>query len=110
MEIFSIGEVNLPPEQCRIVEVNDPAENFFKRSYFKDGILAGEIIVAPRVDTTSSIQNLGRDASGKKAAIAGNAGSAAMFMRGLNPPISARYAVSPKTCLTFRRDTRCQRV
>lgn len=66
MEVFSIGEVNLPAEQCRIVEVNDPVENFFKRSYFNNGVLVGEIIIAPRVDTTQSIQNLGRDSSGKR--------------------------------------------
>lgn len=66
MEIFSIGEVNLPPDECRIVEVNDPPENFFKRSYFQDGVLVGEIIIAPRVDTSQSMQNLGRDSSGKK--------------------------------------------
>ncbi len=66
MEIFSIGEVNLDPESCRIVEVNDPAENFFKRSYFQDGVLVGEIVIAPRVDTSQSMQNLGRDSQGKK--------------------------------------------
>ncbi len=68
MEIFSIGEVNLPAEQCRIVEVNDPVENFFKRSYFKDGVLVGEVVIAPRVDTSQSIQNLGRDTGGNKRA------------------------------------------
>ncbi|HAG11047.1 MAG TPA: MBL fold metallo-hydrolase [Desulfotomaculum sp.] len=66
MEIFSIGEVNLPPELCRIVEVNDPAENFFKRSYIKDGVLVGEIIIAPKVDATQSMQNLGRTSGGQK--------------------------------------------
>lgn len=66
METFSIGEVNLAPEQCRIVEVDDPVENYFKRSYFKDGVLVGEIIIAPRVDTSQSMQNLGRDSGGKK--------------------------------------------
>ncbi|MGI6453678.1 MAG: FAD-dependent oxidoreductase [Syntrophomonadaceae bacterium] len=66
MEIFSIGDVNLPSDQCRIVEVKDPVEDFFKRSYFKDGVLVGEIIIAPRVDTTPSVQNWGRDSSGKK--------------------------------------------
>lgn len=66
MEIFSIGEVNLPPEQCRIVEVNDPVENYFKRSYFKDGVLVGEVIIAPKVDTSQSMKGLGRDSGGKK--------------------------------------------
>ncbi|HWP98002.1 MAG TPA: FAD-dependent oxidoreductase [Syntrophomonadaceae bacterium] len=66
MEIFSIGEVNLPPGQCRVVEINDPPENYFKRSYFKDGVLVGEIIIAPRVNTSQSMQNLGRDSGGKK--------------------------------------------
>lgn len=66
MEIFSIGEVNLPLEQCRVVEVNDPTENYFKRSYFKDGVLVGEVIIAPKVDATQSMQNLGRDTGGNK--------------------------------------------
>ncbi|MEA4925658.1 MAG: FAD-dependent oxidoreductase [Syntrophomonadaceae bacterium] len=66
MEIFSIGEVNLPPEQCRVVEVNDPVEKYYKRSYFKDGVLEGEIIIAPKVNTSQSMENLGRDSGGKK--------------------------------------------
>jgi NAD(P)H-nitrite reductase large subunit len=66
MEIFSIGDVNLESEQCRVVEVKDPMENFFKRSYFKNGVLVGEIIIASRVDTSQSMQNLGRDSGGKK--------------------------------------------
>jgi flavorubredoxin/NADPH-dependent 2,4-dienoyl-CoA reductase/sulfur reductase-like enzyme len=65
-EIFSIGEVNLPPEECRIVEVIDPVEQYYKKSYIKDGVLVGEIIIAPKVDTGESIRNLGRDKSGKK--------------------------------------------
>ncbi len=66
MEIFSIGEVNLPPEQCRVVEVNDPVENFFKRSYFNNGVLVGEIVIAPRVNTSHTMQNLWRDSGGMK--------------------------------------------
>ena len=34
-EIFSIGEVNLPPEECRIVEVIDPLEKYYKKSYMR---------------------------------------------------------------------------
>lgn len=66
IETFSIGEVNLPPDQCRVVEVNDPVENYFKRSYIKDGVLVGEIIIAPQVDASESMRNLGRDKGGKK--------------------------------------------
>lgn len=65
-EIFSVGEVNLPAEECRIVEVSDPAEKYFKRSYIKDGVLVGEIIIAPHINTSESMQRLGRDSSGKK--------------------------------------------
>ncbi|MGS0765314.1 FAD-dependent oxidoreductase [Syntrophomonas curvata] len=65
-EIFSIGEVNLPPDQCRVVEVIDPVEQYYKKSYIKDGVLVGEIIIAPHVDTSESMRNLGRDKSGKK--------------------------------------------
>jgi len=65
-EIFSIGEVNLPPDECRIVEIIDPVEKYYKKSYIKDGVLVGEIIIAPKVDTSESMRNLGRDKSGKK--------------------------------------------
>lgn len=65
-EVFSIGEVNLPREECRTVEVMDPVENYYKKSYIKDGILVGEIIIAPKVDSSESMQSLGRDKSGKK--------------------------------------------
>ncbi|MDD3271637.1 MAG: FAD-dependent oxidoreductase, partial [Syntrophomonadaceae bacterium] len=65
-EIFSIGEVNLSPEECRIVEVIDPVEKYYKKSYIKDGVLVGEIIIAPKVDTSESVRNLGRDKSGTK--------------------------------------------
>lgn len=65
-EIFSIGDVNVAPEQCRIVEVVDRVENYYKKSFFKDGVLAGEIIIANRVDTSESMQKFGRDEEGKK--------------------------------------------
>jgi len=65
-EIFSVGEVNLPVEECRITEVWDPVEKFYKKSFVKDGVLVGVIIIAPRVDTSEALQNLGRDSSGKK--------------------------------------------
>ncbi len=65
-EIFSLGDVNIPPEECRIVEINDPAQGYFKRSFLKDGVLVGEIIIAPRVDASESMRKLGRDQSGKK--------------------------------------------
>ena len=65
-EIFSVGEVNLPVEECRITEVWDPVEKFYKKSFVKDGVLAGVIIIAPRVDTSEALHNLGRDSSGKK--------------------------------------------
>ncbi|ABI69348.1 putative flavoprotein [Syntrophomonas wolfei subsp. wolfei str. Goettingen G311] len=65
-EIFSIGEVNLPPEQCRVVEVKDPIEDYYKKSFIKDGVLVGEIIIASWVDSSESVQKLGRDKSGKQ--------------------------------------------
>lgn len=65
-EIFSLGEVNLPAEQVRTVIVNDPAQEYFKKSFLKDGVLVGEIIIAPRVDTSESMQKLGRNESGQK--------------------------------------------
>jgi flavorubredoxin/NADPH-dependent 2,4-dienoyl-CoA reductase/sulfur reductase-like enzyme/rubredoxin len=65
-EIFSIGEVNLPAEECRVVEVVDPVEQYYKKSYIKDGVLLGEIIIAPQVDASESMNKLGRDESGEK--------------------------------------------
>lgn len=65
-EIFSVGEVNLPAEECRVIEVWDPIEKFYKKSYIKDGVLVGVIIIAPKVDTSEALQNLGRDSSGRK--------------------------------------------
>lgn len=68
MKVFSIGDVNHDPEDVRAVEVNDPRENFYKKTYFKDGVMAGEIIIAPEINTTEAMRNLGRDASGKRRA------------------------------------------
>jgi flavorubredoxin/NADPH-dependent 2,4-dienoyl-CoA reductase/sulfur reductase-like enzyme/rubredoxin len=65
-EIFSVGEVNLPPAECRVIEVWDPVENFYKKSFVKDGVLVGVIIIAPKVNTSEALKNLGRDESGKK--------------------------------------------
>jgi NADPH-dependent 2,4-dienoyl-CoA reductase/sulfur reductase-like enzyme len=64
-EIFSIGEVNPDLTQCRVVEVWDPVENYYKKSYIKDGVLIGEIVIAPKVDASDTFRNLGRDSSGK---------------------------------------------
>lgn len=66
MELFSIGDVNVSPEEARITETYDPKENFYKKSFLKDGVLVGEIIIAPKVDTGESMRNIGRDKSGKK--------------------------------------------
>ncbi|MGE5380553.1 MAG: FAD-dependent oxidoreductase [Methylocystaceae bacterium] len=68
MEVFSVGEVNLPAAEVRVAEIRDPQENFFKKSFLKNGVLVGEIIIAPKVDTSEAFSNLGRDKSGKKAA------------------------------------------
>jgi len=65
-EIFSIGEVNLPPEECRVIEVWDPIEDFYKKTYIQDGVMMGEIIIAPQVNTTEAFRSIGRDGSGKK--------------------------------------------
>lgn len=66
-EIFSIGEVNWPADQVRTVVVDDPPANYFKKSYLKDGVLVGEIIIAPRVDSSESMSKLGKDAGPKGA-------------------------------------------
>lgn len=65
-DIFSVGEVNWAEGECRIVEVRDPKNNYYKRSYIKDGVLKGEIIMGSEVDTRDTLQGLGRDESGEK--------------------------------------------
>lgn len=65
-EIFSVGEVSLPQNEVRTVLVTDPAQGYFKKSFLKDGVLAGEIIIADHVDTTETLQKLGRDKSGNR--------------------------------------------
>ncbi len=68
MEFFSIGDVNHPEEEVRVVVVNDPKENYFKKTFFKDGVMVGEIVIAPKVDSSEAMRNLGRDSSGKRRA------------------------------------------
>jgi flavorubredoxin/NADPH-dependent 2,4-dienoyl-CoA reductase/sulfur reductase-like enzyme/rubredoxin len=66
MEIFSVGEVNWPEDRCRVVEVRDQAENFYKKSFIKDGVVVGIIIMAPQVDSSEALRTLGRDESGQR--------------------------------------------
>jgi len=96
MEIFSIGEVNLPLDQCRVVEVNDPAENFYKRSYFSNGVLVGEIIIAPRVNTSQSMQSLGRDSSGRKGSNRWKCRVCGYIHEGPEPPDECPVCGAPK--------------
>jgi len=64
-EIFSIGEVNFPVDSCRIVEVTDPVEDYYKKSFIVDGILRGEIIIAEKAEGLDSMGKIGRDVSGQ---------------------------------------------
>ncbi len=64
-QIFSVGEVNNLPPDAKIVEVIDPAQGYYKKSFFKDGVLLGEVIMSSRVDSAASITSVGRDESGK---------------------------------------------
>ena len=65
-EIFSLGDVNVDPNQYRITETIDPVQEYYKKSYIKDGVLVGEIIIAKKVDSSSTLEKLGRDQEGKK--------------------------------------------
>lgn len=65
-EIFSMGDVNVNPDECRVIEINDPQEGYFKKSFVKDGILVGEVIIAKKVDSGSTIEKMGRDQEGNK--------------------------------------------
>ncbi|MGI6435226.1 MAG: FAD-dependent oxidoreductase [Syntrophomonadaceae bacterium] len=66
MEVFSRGEVNPSQEETRVVEVWDPVENYYKKSFIKDGILIGEIVIASRVAAGASVTGLGRNAAGNR--------------------------------------------
>ena len=59
-EIFSVGDVNQPPENCRIVTSSDPAAGSFKKYFIQDGVLIGAIIIAPKVKATGALRALGR--------------------------------------------------
>ena len=66
IEFFSIGDVNLPPEELRIIEINDPVAFYFKKTFLRNGVQVGEQIIARQVDTTESMNKLGTDDSGNK--------------------------------------------
>jgi len=85
-ELFSLGEVNLPPGDCRITEVWDAQENYFQKSFVKDGILVGVIIIAPKVDSREAMQSLGRDASGTKRSNKWKCRVCGYVHEGLEPP------------------------
>lgn len=65
-DIFSVGEVNWAEGECRVVVVSDPKNNYYKKSFIKDGVLKGEIIMGQDVDTRETLHGLGRDESGEK--------------------------------------------
>lgn len=65
-DIFSVGEVNWDEGECRIEEISDPKNNYYKKSFIKDGVLKGEIVMGTDVDTRKSLHGLGRDESGEK--------------------------------------------
>lgn len=85
-EIFSLGDVNLPPEDCRITEIWEEKENFYQKSFVMDGVLVGVIIMAPKVDTRESMQALGRDASGAKRSNKWKCRVCGYIHEGLEPP------------------------
>ncbi|HNX28393.1 MAG TPA: FAD-dependent oxidoreductase [Syntrophomonadaceae bacterium] len=65
-EIFSMGDVNVDPDECRVTEVIDPPQGYYKKSFVKDGVLVGEIVIANKIDTSSTIEKIGRDPEGNK--------------------------------------------
>lgn len=95
-EIFSIGEVNLPPEECRVTEVWDPQENYYKKSFVRDGILVGVIMMAPKVDTRDAMQNMGRDASGSLRSNKWRCRVCGYVHEGLEPPDECPACGAPK--------------
>jgi len=95
-EIFSIGEVNLSPEDCRITEVWDPIEDFYKKTYMKDGVMLGEIIIAPKVNTAEAFRSLGRDSGGKKKANKWKCQVCGYIHEGPEPPDECPVCGAPK--------------
>jgi len=59
-EIFAAGDVNLSPDECRVVQISDSQAKSFKKYYLKDGVLVGAIIIAPRVQATGALRALGK--------------------------------------------------
>ncbi len=95
-EIFSIGDVNVPPDAARITETFDPVEKFYKKSFMKDGVLVGEIIIAPKVNTAESMKNLGRDASGKRRTTKWKCRVCGYIHEGPEPPDECPVCGAPK--------------
>lgn len=95
-EIFSIGDVNLSPEACRITEVWDPIEDFYKKTYMQDGIMRGEIIIAPKVNTAEAFRTLGRDGSGKKRITKWKCQVCGYIHEGPEPPDECPVCGAPK--------------
>lgn len=95
-EIFSIGDVNAAPEECRIIEVWDPTEDFYKKTFMKNGVMIGEIIIAPQVNTSEAFRNLGRDSSGKKKSNRWKCQVCGYIHEGPEPPDECPVCGAPK--------------
>ncbi|HNX92444.1 MAG TPA: FAD-dependent oxidoreductase [Syntrophomonas sp.] len=95
-EIFSIGDVNLPAEKCRVTEVWDPVEDFYKKTYMQDGVLMGEIIIAPKVNTAEAFRSLGKDGSGKKRVTKWKCQVCGYIHEGPEPPDECPVCGAPK--------------
>lgn len=96
MEIFSVGEVNWPAEEVRVIEVWDPKQNFYKKNYLHDGVLVGVIIIAPKIDTGEALRNLGRDESGKLRANRWKCRVCGYIHEGTEPPDECPVCGAPK--------------
>jgi flavorubredoxin/NADPH-dependent 2,4-dienoyl-CoA reductase/sulfur reductase-like enzyme/rubredoxin len=94
-EIFSVGDVNQPPEACRIVEINDPAEGSFKKYFMKDGVLVGAIIIAPKVSTAAPLKALGK--GGKVKATKWKCRRCGYIHEGPEPPDECPVCGAPKS-------------
>lgn len=95
-EIFSIGDVNLDADKCRVTVVWDPVEDFYKKTYMQDGVLLGEIIIAPQVNTTEAFRSIGRDGSGKKRVTKWKCQVCGYIHEGPEPPDECPVCGAPK--------------
>jgi len=94
-EIFSVGDVNQPPGECRVVQAYDPVEDAYKKYFMKDGTVLGAIIIAPKVKTAAAIRAVGK--GGKVKATKWKCRRCGYIHEGPEPPEICPVCGAPKS-------------